>query len=1261
MITNDAYTGRKISRRLYLSLFFFLINSLSVFLIYSSDCFAQEQQELDEIIITAEITQLGYFEIPAVIKGNEIWLAPADLFEFLKVRNYTSPGLDSISGFFINPEATYLINYSTNRIRFQERIYTVVQGDLIRTESNLYLKSDYFGRVFGLGCIFNFRSLTVRITSKLELPIIREMRLEEMRRNLTRLKGETIADTSIGATHPLLRFGMADWGIYANEEIKGNTDVSANLSLGAMVAGGEATANLYYNSLNPFSEKQQNYLWRYVDNDFRPIRQVMAGKIYSRATSTLYNPVVGIQLTNTPTTFRRSFGSYKISDYTEPEWIVELYVNNVLVDYVKADASGFFTFDVPLVYGNSSVKLKFYGPWGEERTKEQNINIPYSFLPAKTFEYNIGAGFVEDTLFSKFSRANVNYGLTKSITIGGGAEYLSSVTSGPLMPFLTGSFRLANNILLFGEYTYGVRAKGSLLYRLPSNIQLDLNYTWYEKNQTAIRYNYREERRATLSLPLRIGKIPTFQRFTFNQIILPTAQYITGEWLFSGSLYGVNTNLTTYAYLAGYADPFVYSNLSLAFRLPARFTIMPQVQYRYTENSFISAKIRVEKNFDASAYLYAQYERYFRINLSLAELGIRYDFSFAQTGAAVRQSNSRTMLVQYARGSLINDTRTRWVAADNRTNVGRGGITVIAYLDINSNGGRDPGEPRVPGMNIHANGGRIIINEKDTTIRILGLEPYTSCFLELDPGGFEDISWRLTVKTLSVMVDPEILKVVEIPVSVAGEASGTISLEDAGQTRGFGRIIVRFYDQFNQPAARTLSEDDGYYNYLGLPAGDYKVMPDTTQVRKLGMKSVPLFRTITVKPGRGGDYISDVDFVLMKIIPDTLVLKPEKPSADTVKPLTVPVIPVLKPVPPVVKKDTSFMIVHEVTQELVTVGEDSYAIQLGAFRKRSNAEALRKKLEAMLGKKMEIVVENDLYKVRITGMKERSEVDEAIATLQKNGITELWLITMKANQKQWMLIDKADTIATITEVIAGGEVPVVTPDMAIQVGAFRQKSLADAMYKKISAMVANPVIIVPEDGYYKVRVSGFRSMEELQKMIPVLRAMGLYDIWVPPVKKQPEIGKPVVQPADTTAEKPVIVKPVVQPADTAVVKPEVIIPPVVIPRDTAKVKADTAMIVADTTVVRPVEIPVEEPVTEVQPPVVKPKISLHVGEFRKRSQALKAQRKVTSKFDLPVDIFIRWDSYHIVITGFEKREDTFPYYPELAGMGYTNIYVIQEK
>jgi hypothetical protein len=301
MAVRNAYKNPPVSLRVHRKGFLIISLSILLFFLVTPLLRAQDNLQYEEILVYVEIPGIGGFELPSVIRGSDVYLAVADLFDFLKVSNKISQDMDSISGFFINPEATYFVNYPESRIKFQERIYTVTRGDLIRTESNLYLKSDYFGRIFGLQCSFNFRSLSVQISSKLELPVIREMKLAEMRKNLTQLAGEMKADTNMGRTHPLFRFGMADWSLYASEEINGRTDVSANLSLGAMVAGGEATAYLNYNSISGFKEKYQQYQWRYVDNDFKPLRQVIAGKFNTNATATLYDPVIGVQLTNTPT------------------------------------------------------------------------------------------------------------------------------------------------------------------------------------------------------------------------------------------------------------------------------------------------------------------------------------------------------------------------------------------------------------------------------------------------------------------------------------------------------------------------------------------------------------------------------------------------------------------------------------------------------------------------------------------------------------------------------------------------------------------------------------------------------------------------------------------------------------------------------------------------------------------------------------------------------------------------------------------------
>lgn len=1255
MTTPQAYSNISCSGRMLVglrrsALFLFCFTLL----LHSGQIKAQNQAEYDEIPIFLDIPRVGGTEMSVVIRGNDLYLPVTDLFDFLKIRNVPASDLESVTGFFINQETTFSISRSENMIRFQDKTFSLQPGDLIKTESNLYLNSTFFGKIFGLECSFNFRNLSVTINSKLDLPIIREMRQEEMRKNLSRLKGEVKADTTIGRTYPMFKFGMADWAIDANEEINGQNEARLNLALGAMVAGGEANATLYYNSLNPFDEKQQYYMWRHVNNDFAPLKQVMIGKIPTNAISSLFNPVIGVQLTNTPTTFRRSFGSYALSDRTEPGWIVELYVNNVLVDYVKADASGFFTFQVPLVYGNSQVQLKFFGPWGEERVRQQNINIPFNFLPENTFEYNVGAGFVEDSVWSRFSKASINYGVTRKLTVGGGVEYLSSIKTGPAMPYINGSLSLFNNLLLSGEYAYGVRSKGTLSYRMPSNLQVDLTYTKYKKGQEAIIYNYLEERRAVISMPLVIKKFSTYQRLTFYQIILPASKYTTGEWLFSGSLLGVSTNLTTYAVFIGATKPSIYSNLSLAARLPAGFIVMPQIQYGYSQSKLLSMKISLEKRFLDHAYLNMSYESNFANNLRMAELGLRYDFSFAQTGLSVRQANNKTSFVQYARGSLLNDSHTKYLGTDNRPNVGKGGISIIAYIDLNANGKRDKGEPKAYGLNLHANGGRIEKSERDSTIRILGLEPYTSCLVDLDQNSFENISWRLPFQTMSVAVDPNIIKDIEIPVMVVGEANGHVLLDNQGEKNGLERIIISFFNSGNKPIARTLTENDGYFSFFGLAPGTYLVRPDSVQLRKLGMTSQPEFHEFSVRKSMEGEVVGSLDFILsLKPSKDSTTTKVTKKDTtevttrdttmvitkDTtkviIKDTTNVVIKDTTKVTPVVienqavTNDTTTSIIHEMTEVVYTSDKDSWTIQIGAFKSRSLAESFKNQLEKSLGKKVEITVAGDYYRVRILDLPNRTEVDENIIKLNKLGFRVLWIIKLLAGQQQMVLKEKLDTLMpAIDTMTVTPNVPTIT-DMTVQLGAFQQKSNAYALLNKLRARFGDKIKVIYENGFYKLRVTGIpltdkSVLETLKKYEPALAKLGLKDAWLLP--PEPFAGKEVSVPERevVTLEK---------------VKVRTNIPSFAKPFEAPKFNLRK---------------------TAVAKPAALPTISIRVAEYYKKRDALKAQRKIFTKLKLNAEIIQQWDYYIVLIRGFYTREETYKYYPELAGIGFPGVTLIEE-
>jgi len=308
------------------------------------------------------------------------------------------------------------------------------------------------------------------------------------------------------------------------------------------------------------------------------------------------------------------------------------------------------------------------------------------------------------------------------------------------------------------------------------------------------------------------------------------------------------------------------------------------------------------------------FERNFANNITNLELGLRYDFSFAQIGFTARRSNDTYSFVETAGGSLIVDPRSRYIGVNNRSSVGKGGMILYPFLDMNWNGIKDEGEPKAFGMEVQVSGGRVEYKERDTITRIFDLQPYAEYLVTLDGSKFDNITWRMRNRTLSVVVDPNQFKRIEIPIVIVGEASGQVYLRDGNTLRGQGRITVQFYNKDNVLIYSTLSESDGYFTYMGLAPGEYVAVIDPEQMSKLDMTASPAQIPFTIEPSIDGDYIYDLEFTIRSNAPvEKAEAKPETPAGEKTaeKPTTPPAeatrdsvpIPVTKPKP--VVKDTA--------------------------------------------------------------------------------------------------------------------------------------------------------------------------------------------------------------------------------------------------------------------------------------------------------------------------------------------------------------------
>jgi len=73
-----------------------------------------------------------------------------------------------------------------------------------------------------------------------------------------------------------------------------------------------------------------------------------------------------------------------------------------------------------------------------------------------------------------------------------------------------------------------------------------------------------------------------------------------------------------------------------------------------------------------------------------------------------------------------------------------------------------------------------------------------------------------------------------------------------------------------------------------------------------------------------------------------------------------------------------------------------------------------------------------------------------------------------------------------------------------------------------------------------------------------------------------------------------------------------------------------------------------------------PWVELHAGRYYRLREAERAKQPIERRINMAVQILEEWDAFRVVITGFFTREETYPYYPELAGMGFTDIFVYEK-
>jgi hypothetical protein len=310
---------------------------------------------------------------------------------------------------------------------------------------------------------------------------------------------------------------------------------------------------------------------------------------------------------------------------------------------------------------------------------------------------------------------------------------------------------------------------------------------------------------------------------------------------------------------------YVNSGLNVSYKLLDKYYMGHGIQYNISEKKPVMFTTAISRTVNNKFSYSMSFYKGFNSKSVGVSFSVVYSFDIMKVSAGTSMYNQNVLTYESVGGGLYYGGADNYTQATNTSNVGQSALLLYPFLDFNNNGKFDEDEKMFKLSKINFSGGRVINNENDTVIKVLGLSPFMSYALTLNDNNFESVALSFPKKNYKITVEPNQFKRVDIPITVKAEASGKIySYDEAGVLIGQDRITVIIYDINGKEVTRMLTESDGYFSYLGLCPGKYIAKLDPAQLNNLGLVADPPEMKFDVKPTTDGDIIDNVFFVIGK-------------------------------------------------------------------------------------------------------------------------------------------------------------------------------------------------------------------------------------------------------------------------------------------------------------------------------------------------------------------------------------------------------------
>ena len=819
-----------------------------------------DTMRLEAVLIELSVGRYGSRTVPAYRSSGDALLPVLQLAELaeLGAAILADSTIELTLGADRQP---ILLDPARWKIRGPDATLELTPADRLVKADDQYLSTRVLSRLLDVTFAVNWSELSVGVLDADSLPVGRRIARERAHALFRRAGLEGGPDLALKRERTRWDGMVLDYSLLApTQDLMGSGAWSAGL--GANLLGGSLQGRLASAGPPREGDVRVDASWTGVWRKSRYLTQLRLGD--GLATGPRPRTLRGFTLSNAPFLRPSLFGDIGFEGALGPGWEIEAYRGGRLIALDSADATGRFSFDLPVEYGENAMDFVAYGPFGEVRRFNRNYRVNGDVIPDRKVEYGLAVGACRTDACQASANFDLRYGLSSRWTVRGGVDrFWRDSLPGLSHPYLGLGGSIGNAWGVEVEAVASAVMRGALRYEPSQDLRVTTEYHDFALGVAAPllsplgrRTQWTSE---VLARPLR-GHDDIYVEGSVDRITASNGETVSGR--LGLSLYASRLRLAPAVRHVRFADPTglsaTQSFTSLnTFSLP--FPELGPVLGRVTTRTVL--EVANGSGFaHAGGYLARELSSHMQIEAGATwtrGLGTSLSLFVSTLLPSLRATTSMTapsvgsaMVSQYVQGSVLYEPGRRQVAFASGPALERAGISGRVFLDVNGDGRWQPGEQTINGARVRA-GFVTALSDSSGRYRIWDLPAFEPVLVAVDSSSLVSPLWRPAYNSVSVETAPNRFRSLDIPIVPAGVIEGRVvrqTVDSAVPVPGM-RLLLRRHG--SSQAIQLVTFSDGGFYLIGVKPGTYELSADPMTLARLELSAGPIGFTMPSSPDGG--------------------------------------------------------------------------------------------------------------------------------------------------------------------------------------------------------------------------------------------------------------------------------------------------------------------------------------------------------------------------------------------------------------------------